>query len=105
MDGQLLVVAVNGLLLAYCVRACFLTDDAGAEFLADFVRVVAVVGSFDVTALAAEEHCRIFREDSCSLRDNALEFHKSIQVHLTQLSQLVLNWEVVDSDEDRAVRV
>ena len=58
-------------------------------------------GSLDVLALhASVVHLNQLWEDSGSLGDDSSALDESIKMYLSQVSKLVLNWKIFDSDEN-----
>ena len=56
---------------------------------------------FDVRALAAPVvNLNQLRENSSSLGDHASDLNQGVQMNLSKVSQLVLHWQILDSDEN-----
>jgi len=100
LDGQLLVVAVDGLHFVKNVRSVHAADDTSSEVLSCLVNRSVRHRSFDITARAAEVHFLELREHTGALGDDSLELDERIQVHLSQVSKLVFNWQVSHSHVD-----
>lgn len=61
--------------------------------------------TLEITAHAAEVHFGELRENSSSLCDYTLELDESVQVHLTEVTELVFDGKVTNTDENLVVNV
>ena len=53
--------------------------------------------SLDVSALASVEDATVLREHSSSLSNDTSDLDECIQMNLSEVSKLVLNWQVTDA--------
>ena len=67
---------------------------------------IVVKWSLQILArLASKVHLLKLREDLGSLCDNTSDLDQGIQMHLSEISKLVLNRKVLNSDEDFVVNL
>ena len=52
---------------------------------------------FEISAFASEVNLLILRENSCSFRHDTSKFNQSVQVDLSQLTELVFHWQATDT--------
>lgn len=97
LNGQLLVVAVDCLDLIDSEGAISLAHNTATKSLSCFIWITLIYGSLSVTAHALEEHFGVLGEDCSALRDYTLKLDKSVQMNLSQLSELVFNGQFVDA--------
>ena len=72
----------------------------------NFVIVVVVDWAFVLaTSHANEENFLQLGENLASAGHNASEFDHSVQIHLTEVSESVLNWQRGDFDVDLRVNI
>ena len=83
-------------------RSVRLAENALSQELLFFVIHFSMESrSLDVLALHASViHLNQFWKDSSSLGDDSSDLDKSVEMHLSQVSKLVLNWKILDSDEN-----
>lgn len=93
LDSPFLIVSVHGHVLLVLVRPLGLANNALAKVLLWVIHSVVIDWSLNVSALlAAEEELLELRENLCSLSDDSSDFDESVQVALTEVSELVVDW-------------
>lgn len=98
MDSPFLVVPVYRLIVLEVVWTLGLTDDALSKELLLLIYVVVEEWALQILALLAPEvHLLELWENSCSLGDDSSNLDERIQMHLPQVSEFVLDWEILDS--------
>jgi hypothetical protein len=103
LNGHLLIVSIDSVDLVHGEGPVALTDDALPEELLPLLSIRVEDRSLDVSAAASVEDLRVLREDSCALRDDSADLNQRVHVDHAQVSQLVLNREVLDTSEDHRV--
>ncbi len=97
LNGQLLIVSVDCLDLIDSERTVSLAHNTATESFSGLIWITLINGSLSVTALAFEEHFGVLGENCSALRDHTLKLDKSVEMHLSQLSELVFNGQFVDA--------
>ena len=64
------------------------------------LRVGVANGSLEIATLAAEVHLIVLWENLSALGNHSAELNQGIQVNLAQLTNLVLNGQLIDSHID-----
>jgi len=83
-----------------------LTDDALTQVLLLLFDIVVEEWALEILALLTSEvHFFELWENSCSLGNNSSNLDKCIQMNLSQISKLILNWKILDSDKDLIVNL
>jgi hypothetical protein len=101
LDCPFLVVSVDRFVILKMVRTLRLADDALSQVLLLLFDVVVEEWALEILALLASEvHFFELWENSCSLCNHSSDLDKSIQVNLSQISEFILNWKVLNSHED-----
>jgi len=100
LDGQLLIVAVDSLDLINSVGATRLAHNTNSQTFLSLIWVCVKDWSLCVATLTLEEHFGVLWENLRSLGHHTLELDQCVEMHLTQLTKLVLNWKLVDTHED-----
>ena len=97
LNGQLLVVAVDCLDLIDSKGAISLAHNTATKSLSSLMWISLINGSLSVTALAFEEHFGVLGENCSALCNHTLKLDKSVEMHLSQLSELVFNGQFVNA--------
>ena len=100
LHGKLLIVPVYRRVLIESVRTLSSAANALSKELTSLILGAVEHGSLDIATSAAEVHLLELRFHTCALRDNAFELDQRVQVHLAQVTQLVLDRQISDSYED-----
>lgn len=67
--------------------------------------ILVIDWSLQVSALASEEHLLQFREHTSSLSDHSSDLNECVQMNLSQVSQFIFNWQILDSGVDFSVNL
>ena len=105
LHSQFLVISVDSLHLVDHVWASLMANDALGKRFLSFIRVSIVDWTLDITALAAEVHLSILREDLGSLGDHTFELNQGIKMNLAQFSKFIFYWKIVDPHINLIVEV
>ena len=101
-----LVVSVDGFVIFNEVWTVLLANDALTQELLSVIRTVVVEWALQILAcLASVVHFLKLWEDLGSFGDNTSDLDQGIQMHLSEIPQLVFNRKVFHSDEDFVVNL
>ena len=100
LDGELLIVSVDSLDLVNGVGSARLAHNADSQTFLSLIWVCVKDRSLCVTTLTLEEHFGVLWENLRTLSDYALELDQCVQMHLAQLTKLVLDGQLVDTHVD-----
>lgn len=111
LDRQLLIVTVDSLDLINSVGSARLAHDTDGQTFLSLIWVCVKDRSLCVATLTLEEHFGVLGENLSALGNHALELNQCVEMHLAQLTKLVLNGQLVNTHVDfsmellRVVRV
>ena len=105
LNRKLLIVSIQCLHLVNLIGASLMANNTLSQTRFCILRVRVANRSLQIATLASEVHLVVLREDLRALGDHSSELDQSIQVHLAQLSDFVLHWQLVDPHIDILIQV
>ena len=100
LNRQFLIVPINCVNFIHSKRAFLLTHVTGTALAFRLIHVRTVEGTSDVATFTFEEDLLELREHTGALRNNTTEFNQRVQVHLSQLTKLILDGKFADANMD-----
>jgi hypothetical protein len=104
LNCPFLIVSIDRFVVLEEIWSLSLANDTLTKVLLLLLNIVMEEWTLKVLAgLTSEVHFLKLWENCCSLGDDSSNLDEGVQVNLSQVSQLVLNWKILHSHEDLVV--